>query len=189
MLLPNLSCLSMAGTGANGDADPVGAKELANEPGVLLKRLKQEYNTIVQNHDLLPSNVSLSWTTWENESDTTKMPTEWTFAVEGEFELVVHFPFRYPFEKPYYYVKTSGGTLVEVKQYLTSVTMEQGPDGNRPKPGLESEYSYVRQDDLFEWLSQLKFGPPMTVAAYISKLIEDDTLRRLLKMAPATNVF
>ena len=186
MSLPNLSYMSMADTGASGAANPVAAEELANDPGVLSKRLKHEYGTIVQNHELVPSNVTLSWTKWVNKSDTTKMPTEWTFVVEGEFELVVHFPYKYPFEKPHYYVKTKGGTLVEVKQYLALVTMEQGPNGKGPKPGLESEYDHVRGDEMTAWLAQSRFSPALTVAKYISELIGDETLFRLLQMAPIT---
>ena len=188
MSLPNLSYMSMADTGASGAANPVAAEDLANDPGVLLKRLKHEYGTIVQNHELVPSNVTLSWTKWDNKSDTTKMPTEWTFVVEGEFELVVHFPYKYPFEKPYYYVKTNGGTLVEVKQYLLLVTMEQGPNGKGPKPGLESQYDYVRDDKMTAWLAQSRFSPALTVAKYISELIGNKKLFELLQMAPATSM-
>ena len=188
MSLPNLSYMSMADTGASGAANPIAAGDLAGKPNVLLRRLKHEYDTIVKDHELITSNVTLSWTIWDNESDTTKMPTEWTFVVNGEFELVVHFPYKYPFGKPYYYVKMNGGTLVEVKQYLALVTMEQGPNGKGPKPDLESEYNYVRSGRMTAWLAQSSFSPALTVATYISELIGDETLFKLLQMAPYTRM-
>ena len=187
MSLPNISYMSMADTGANGDKNPViVTKDFANNP-CTLKRLKYEYSQIVQNHDLLPSNVSLSWKQWDNTSAITKMPMEWTFVVKGElkeFELVVHFPCNYPFEKPYYYVKTNSGTR-ELTQYLIHVTMKNEKSLD---PNLKSEYDYVRTAEMTAWLAQSKFRFRTTVADYISPLLQDEIMFKLLQMAPDTNM-
>lgn len=183
--------MSLAHTGAHGDDSPAmyaGNWKEEQRPK-MFQRFKSEYESIVKDHELLPDTVSVSWTAWDNESDKTMLPMQWTFVVDPwRFELVVRFPSEYPWKKPYYFVKTKYGTEVNVKQYLALVTMKNGPDGKGPKPGLKFEYDYIRNEKLINWVGQTSFSPAMTVANYIAGLIKDPTLLGLLQMAATVDM-
>lgn len=139
----------------------------------VMKRLKKEYEDIVKNHELMPSNVLANWEAWDNKNDTLKMPLQWKLAVDGKATLVVHFPTDYPFERPYYYVETKGGKLVDMKQFFVVAAKN-------------SETSSVSElgDDAVRFLAQVEFSPAVTVAYFVTRVLNDPVLSDLLSSAP-----
>ena len=176
-------------TGANGDDSPAMNADnwKKDQFPKMFKRFQNEYESIINDHELLPNTVSVSWTAWDNESDKMMPPMQWTFVVAPwNFELVVRFPSEYPFKPPYYFVKTKDGTEMDMKRYFMHVTTEEGPNGKSFRSGFKEKFDYVRENEMVKFLGQLQHSPGMTVGSYISKLLNDKTLMWLLAMAPFT---
>ena len=174
--LPDLGRLRLAPTGVMGDEEP----DLLTRDGdfVRMARLKKEYKDALADKDPDLQDTLLTVTPYlDGESD--MVPLEWTFYVaNGLYEIVVRFPTSYPFQAPYYYVKTFGGVLVEFKRYVTFVSRKEG--------GRVEDYVYDIAPTELNYAHN--WSPALHAIHYVKRYATDPLLKPLLEQASETHV-
>ena len=173
--LPNLGRLPVQPTGVFGDetAD-VDWEERAN-----LRRFKYEYAEALEDPDEALQTTLLTWAVYDNDDDPNLLRFAWTFFVEGGlYELLVRFPQDYPFNAPYYYIKTFGEVPVEIKEYLHYVARLKGGD----------TLAYVDSIFATDLNATHNWTPRTHITDYVKRIIKDPILAPLLAEAATHHV-
>ena len=174
--LPDLGRLPLAPTSVTGDVEP-GLWESGRGPS-LVRRAKREYERALADTDPSLQNTLLTVASVANDDDSSKAPFAWTFHVNGLCEIVVRFPHAFPFEAPYYYVKTFGGVQTDIKEFLVFVANQAGGDVK------EYVHAIVGTDlNPLAWWNPSKF-----VVDHVKRLVNDPKLAALLAQASTTYV-
>ena len=175
--LPDLGRLPLAPTGVMGDEEP-DLSWTKDENKSTMRRLRKEYKDALLDFDNGLQDTLLTVTPYlDGESD--MVPLEWTFYVaNGLYEIVVRFPREYPFHAPYYYVKTFGGVLVELKRYVTFVARKEG--------GRVQDYVYDIGPTELNYAHN--WSPALHAIRYVKRVVNDPLLKPLMEQASETHV-
>ena len=174
--LPNLGRLPLQQpTGVFGDetAD-VDWEERAN-----LRRFKYEYAEALDDPDEALQTTLLTWAHAYNDDDPNLLRFAWTFFVEGGlYEILVRFPQDYPFNAPYYYIKTFGEVPVGIKEYLHYVARLRGGD----------TLAYVDSIFATDLNATHNWTHRAHITDYVKRIIKDPILAPLLAEAATHHV-
>ena len=174
--LPDLGRLPLTPTGVVGDIEP-GIWEFDHGP-TLVKRMKMEYEWAQLDRDPGLQNTLLTIAGVANDDDYSLARIQWTFHINGLYDIVVRFPYNFPFKAPYYYIKTFGDVQTDLKEFLIFAARQAGGEVQE----------YVNTIDATDLNPTTFWSPAKRVVDHVKRLVNDPLLSPLLEQASMTHV-